>query len=78
DQDCAAATENILLSLPELGLGGVWIGYHPRKKEEDILKDIVPVPENIKIFSLVAVGYPGEEKKSRSQYDDMKIHHEQW
>jgi len=78
DQDCAVATENILLALPELGLGGVWIGYHPRREDEDILKDIVPVPENIRIFSLVAVGCPAEEKKSRSQYDSNNVHYERW
>lgn len=29
-QDCAAATQNILLSAHELGLGTVWLGVHPR------------------------------------------------
>ena len=28
-QDCAAATENILLAATSLGLGSVWIGVHP-------------------------------------------------
>jgi len=78
DQDCAAATENIRLALPELGLGGVWIGYHPRSNDEDFLKDILLVPENIKVFSMVAIGHPDEEKISRSQYVDVKIHYEQW
>ena len=77
-QDCAAATENILLALPELGLGGVWIGYHPRGGTDDVLKNIIPLPDNIHIFSLVAVGHPDEEKISRSQYEDAKIHYETW
>lgn len=77
-QDCAAATENILLALPELGLGGVWIGYHPRSGADDVLKDVIPLPDNIRIFSLVAIGYPDEEKISRSQYEDAKIHYEVW
>ncbi|MBU0712057.1 nitroreductase family protein [bacterium] len=78
DQDCAAATENILLALPELGLGGVWLGYYPRSNDEDFLKDIISVPENIKVFSMVAIGHPDEEKIPRSQYEDIKIHFEQW
>jgi len=78
DQDCAAATENILLALPELGLGGVWIGYHPLKDEEDILKNVVPVPDNIRIFSLVAIGHAAEKKISRSQYEDKNVHYETW
>ena len=78
DQDCAAATENVLLALPELELGGVWIGYHPRGESEDFLKDLIPVPDSIKIFSLIAVGYPNEKKTSRSQYENVKIHYEKW
>ena len=78
DQDCAAATENILLALPELGLGGVWLGYHPRSNDEDFLKNILSVPQNIRVFSMVAIGHPDEEKISRSQYEDVKIHYEQW
>jgi len=26
----------------------------------------------------VAIGHPDEEKISRSQYEDVKIHYEQW
>jgi nitroreductase len=77
-QDCAAATENILLALPELGLGGVWIGYHPRSGADHVLEDVIPLPDNIRIFSLVAIGHPDEEKISRSQYEDAKIHYETW
>jgi len=77
-QDCAAATENILLALPELGLGGVWIRYHPRSGADDVLKDVIPLPDNIHIFGLVAVSHPDEEKISRSQYEDAKIHSETW
>ena len=78
DQDCAAATENILMALPELRLGGVWIGYHPCAEDDDFLADVIPVPDNVRIFSLVAIGCPDEEKISRSQYEDVKIHYEQW
>ncbi len=31
-QDCAAATQNILLAAHELGLGTVWLGVHPREE----------------------------------------------
>ena len=31
-QDCSAATENILLTATDLGLGAVWCGIHPQKK----------------------------------------------
>jgi len=78
DQDCAAATENILLALPELGLGGVWIGYHPRDEEKNILHGYIPLPPNIKIFCFVAVGRPAEEKQSRTQFEESCVHCDRW
>ena len=29
EQDCAAATENVLIAAEQLGLGSVWLGVHP-------------------------------------------------
>lgn len=75
DQDCAAATENILLSLPELGLGGVWIGYHPEASGLTALSDeLLGLPENIRLFCMIAVGHPAEEKPSRTQFDTGRVH----
>ena len=31
--DCSASTENILLAVSGLGLGGVWLGIHPDRIE---------------------------------------------
>jgi len=78
DQDCAAATENILLSLPALGLGGVWVGYHPLEGSFDFLRDYLQLPENIKVFSIVSIGHPAETKEARTQYDSSVIHYERW
>ncbi|PIS31146.1 MAG: nitroreductase family protein [Candidatus Marinimicrobia bacterium CG08_land_8_20_14_0_20_45_22] len=79
DQDCAAATENILLSLPELNLGGVWIGYHPEASGLTALFDeLFGLPQNIRLFSLIAVGRPAEEKPSRTQFDANRVHFEKF
>lgn len=78
DQDCAAATENILLALPALGLGGVWIGYHPVDRQEDFLRPLFDLPEHIKVFSLVAIGYPAEIEEPRTQFDPQVVHYERW
>lgn len=78
DQDCAAATENILLALPELGLGGVWIGYHPGIGSEDFLSNMLSLPTNIRLFCLIAIGHPAEGKMPRTQYDESRIHYEKF
>lgn len=78
DQDCAAATQNILLALPALGLGGVWIGYHPVDPQQDFLSDLLNLPATIKVFSLVAIGHPAEFKEPRTQFDPQAVHFEHW
>lgn len=78
EQDCAAATQNILLAATTLGLGSVWLGVHPREERETAMKSLLKVPEGFEILSLIAVGYGAEEKDPRTQYDPARIHHETW
>lgn len=76
EQDCAAATENILLAATALGLGAVWQGINPRGGEDsDLIRNIVKLPEHIKPFSLVAVGYPAEVLEPSNRFDKNKIHY---
>lgn len=35
EQDCAAATENLLLAAVQLGSGAVWLGVHPLEERVD-------------------------------------------
>jgi nitroreductase len=73
-QDCSAAVENILIAAAGLGLGTVWIGSYPN---EDVIKteqDILGIPESIVPMALIYVGYPGEEKPARTQYEESRVH----
>lgn len=78
EQDCAAATENMLLAIANIGLGGVWIGVHPREERKKPLMEIFKIPVGIEIFSLIAVGYPDEVKEPRTQFDPKCVHYEKW
>ncbi|MBO8130591.1 MAG: nitroreductase family protein [Candidatus Marinimicrobia bacterium] len=77
-QDCAAATENMLLSLPALGLGGVWIGVYPNHHENKEILDLIGIPKHITLFSIISIGYPDEEKPPKALYEESKIHYEKW
>jgi nitroreductase len=57
NHDVGAAVENILLSATYEGIGCCWIGSINRVKLMEILK----VPENYEIDSVIALGYPDEE-----------------
>lgn len=73
-QDCSAATENILLAVSALGLGGVWCGVHSIYKYEKEISSIMELPEGVKPLNIIFVGYPAETKSPRSQYDPQKIY----
>jgi len=77
-QDCAAATQNILLTITDLGLGGVWLGIYPRKDRVNKLKTLVNLPDHVIPFSLIAVGYPAEKKPPKNIFDRNRIHFNTW
>lgn len=77
-QDCAAATQNILLEATELGLGGVWLGVYPRENLVSSTKELFSLPENIVPFSIVSIGYPEGEVYPKNKFDSNKIHWEKW
>jgi nitroreductase len=77
-QDCSAATENILVAVAGLGLGGVWLGCHGRPEREQAVRDVLGIPKQVGVLSLLSIGHPGEEKEARTQYDQTRIHMEKW
>jgi nitroreductase len=77
-QDCAAATQNILLAAHALGLGAVWLGVYPGKSRVQELKKLFALPDHITPFALVSVGYPAEKKSAANRYDPDRVHYDQW
>jgi nitroreductase len=77
-QDCAAATENILIAAADLGLGAVWLGCYPRQERVSAIRGILGMPERFGILSLVSLGRPGEKKEPRTQYDEKRVHYDKW
>jgi len=77
-QDCSAATENLLLAAAALGLGAVWLGVYPREQRISNVRRLLGLPEPVFPLNLVSIGHPAEEKEPRTQYDEARVHHEQW
>ncbi len=56
------------LMAQSLGLSSCWIQVRERiavdnKTVEDYVKEVLDIPENYKVESMIAIGYPDEEKK---------------
>lgn len=77
-QDCAAATLNILLAARALELGTVWMGVYPKENLVSSLRSLFGIPGHVIPFSLIAVGYPAEERPAGSRYDEGRVHRERW
>ena len=77
-QDCAAATENILIAVSALNLGAVWLGCTPRADRVAAVQKILEIPETKPVFSIIAIGYPDEIKSSRTQFDQNRVHRNKW
>lgn len=77
-QDCSAATQNVLLAVTALGLGGVWIGLHPVAERADAVRAALRIPKAIVPLALVAAGHPAEDPGREDRYDADKRHINRW
>jgi nitroreductase len=78
EQDCSAATQNILLAATALGLGSVWLGVHPRADRAAQVASVLGISEEYIPLCLIAIGHPAEEKPPADRYDESKVHWEKW
>ena len=77
-QDCAAATENLLLAAHALGLGGVWCGVYSQPEREQGFRDLLNIPEHVVPFALVCIGYPAETATQPDRYEADRVHRNGW
>ena len=79
EQDLGAAAENLLLEAVHLGLGGVWLGVATSDTVMENVSRLFQLPEQLKPFALISVGYPDEQKNQFiDRYNAEKVHYEKW
>ncbi|NLH02119.1 MAG: NAD(P)H nitroreductase [Clostridiales bacterium] len=74
-EDASIASLNIQLSAQFLGLGSCWIqirqrAHNDQKIAEAYVREVLGIPEKFKVESIIAIGYPDENKKP---YDEDKL-----
>jgi nitroreductase len=77
-QDCAAATENILLAARALALGTVWLGVYPREDRVAGVRELFNLPDHVHPMAVIALGHPDEDKGRVDRYNEAKVHHNAW
>ena len=72
--DMGLSLENIWLETDEIGLDGVWIGIAPIEERMELVHKMLDLPENVKVFSMFALGYPAETRPQQNRFEPERIH----
>ena len=80
EQDLGAAVQNLMLQAVEDGLGSVWMGVGRGTERETFLTEMFNLPETVKPFSVLAIGYPADENaiKFEDRYDETRVHYNKY
>lgn len=70
-QDCAAATENILLQATALGYGSCWCGCYPAQPRTDAVRKALGT--NGVPVSIIAIGVPDEQPAMKGYFDPDRV-----
>ncbi len=75
-QDCAAATQNMLIEAKKLGIGTCWLGGYPNEDRVSYLREQMQIKEPLIPLWMISFGYPKEEPAIKDKWDDSKIRFE--
>ena len=76
--DCSAATQNILLAIESMGLGGVWTAGYPYPERIEEINKALNIPSPYVPLCLIPLGYPSGETKVKDKWKPERIHINKW
>lgn len=67
--DASIALDHVTLAAHSLGLGTCWVAWF----KEDKVRDILGIPEDVRVIALTPLGYPDEspERPSRKNLEEL-------
>lgn len=76
-EDCSIASILLQLTAQSLGLGSCWIQIRKRMHNETIsaekyIQDLLNIPENFKVLSIVTIGYP-EKLRDGKPFEELQF-----
>ena len=72
-QDCAAATENILLAAESVGLGAVWTAAYPYDDRTKMVIKELNLPETHIPLNVIPIGYPTGEDAPKNKWKPENV-----
>lgn len=76
--DCTAVTQNMLLAIRTLGLGGVWCAVLHNKPWYKQLIEELQLPNKIEPIAVIAFGFPKKIPAQVERWNTNKIHYKKW
>lgn len=76
--DTSAATQNILLAIEGMGLGGVWSTLYPGNERMEHARKVLNLPKHIMPLCVIPLGYPTGVEKAKDKFDATNIHWDKW
>jgi len=69
-EDCSIAAILLQLTSQSLGLGSCWVQIRNRMHSDKLsaekyIQDILGIPENFKVLSIVTIGYPAKTREGK-------------
>ena len=77
-QDCSAATQNLLLAAEALGLGAVWTGVYPDPQRSAELSAFLGLPETVQPLCAIPIGHPAGDDKPKDKWKPENIPYGKW
>ena len=76
--DCSIAGQNMILAAWSLGIGSVWLGTWPQMDRVFAQSKLFNLPDHQIPHSIIAFGYPEQEKEKEEYYDETIVHYNKW
>lgn len=76
--DCSAAAQNVLLAAESLGLGAVWTAAYPYPERMMLVRNTLHLPEHIIPLTVIPIGYPLGNEKTKNKFNQKQIHVNEW
>jgi len=84
-EDCSVASIFLQLTAQSLDLGSCWVQIRGRdhsdeKSAENYVRELLDIPSNLSVLSIIAIGYPAQQRKAVDATDLQweKIHHDKF
>lgn len=79
NDDCAAASENILLAAHSLGLGAVWTAVNPDPPRLETVRGILGIPADVVPLNVIPIGaIAGQPPAPKDKWNPKAVRFDRW